>query len=100
LNPLFANWRKRIRGYSRRPIRPVHGAWRQLTSEDPAAQKVSQTSSEAENGDGSRGQENDVTHDAPVVLEFPTDLEARTSEPPPSRPRGPLSWAYWSARKN
>ena len=104
MNPLFENWRKRVRGYNRRPILPVHGGWPlHVASEDQDSAWAPSSSLEvpaAENGHPPGGRPSPARPDEAAVLPFPSQQPVQPTEPPPPRPRGPLSWAYWSARKN
>lgn len=98
LSPLEANWRTRIRGHGRLPMRPV-GVPSTVPSLDGDLELAGVDGPERTNGavqpltlpsgNGASGE------GQTSVLVFP-ELVLRPREEPA---RGPLSWAYWSARR-
>lgn len=98
-SPLEANWRMRIRGDGRYRIRPLgdpatapstNGDERLADLEDRKGANPTPSSVSGRRENGSPG-----TAETEVLL-FPAILLAS----PPEKPvRGPLSWAYWSARR-
>jgi hypothetical protein len=95
---LAVNWRKRVRGYSRSPLRPP-GVELPIPSlnGDPEIADVETRGST--NGtaprQGTRRENRDQKDAEAGVLAFPEIVL-----PLPDKPvRGPLSWAYWSARR-
>ena len=96
---LAANWRKRVRGVSRRsPVRPLG-----VELPAPALNEDGKTTDVetcgSTNGTASRqgthGENRSRKNAESGVLVFPEVVL-----PPPEKPvRGPLSWAYWSARR-
>ena len=104
MSRLFDNWRKRVRGYSRPPIQPVFGGWTvppadEDSGTDPEA-SPSRNEGAAGPDEGPGGYVADSASEDATVIPFPANRRAQAAEPPPSRPRGPLAWAYWSERKN
>ena len=96
--PLEANWRIRIRGHARAPMRPV-GVPSIAPSLDAEVEPAGADRPERTNGAGHPltlpGGNKTPGDDKIGVLEFPEVVL-----PPPEEPaRGPLSWAYWSARR-
>lgn len=98
-SPLEANWRMRIRGDGRYRMRPLgeqltapsingDGKLADIDDREGRDPTPSSVSGPSENG-------NPKTAETEVLF-FPEILLA----PPPEEPvRGPLSWAYWSARR-
>ncbi len=110
-SPLIANWRRRIRGERRRPIRPNGSA--ATSSLEPLAEWSPLSTSGGDAAADPRDATSRIPRrqksvaDSPVVLPFPgivlpptAEPPAPTAEPPAPRARGPLSWAYWSAQRS
>ena len=95
---LAANWRKRIRGVRRSPVRPL-GVELPTPSLNEDGKTTDVETRGSTNGTAPRQgthAENRSRRNAETgVLVFPEIVL-----PPPEKPvRGPLSWAYWSARR-
>ena len=95
---LAANWRKRVRGVRRSPVRPL-GVELPAPSLNEEGETTDVETRGSTNGTAPRQEthgENRSRKSAEAgVLVFPEIVL-----PPPEKPvRGPLSWAYWSARR-
>ena len=103
-SPLIANWRRRIRGERRRPIRPNGSAV--ASSLESLAEWPPVSTSGADDAIDPRDRASRIPRapepvaDSPVVLPFPGIVLPPPAEPPAPRARGPLSWAYWSAQRS
>ena len=97
-SPLVANWRVRARGDRRFPVRPL-GVKQPAPSFNGDQETVDVEARKTTIGVAPRlklPSENGSADNAETgVLVFPAIVL-----PPPDKPvRGPLSWAYWSARR-
>jgi len=95
---LTANWRVRIRGVRRSPVRPL-GVEPPAPSLNGDQEMADAETRRSTNGtaprQGTQGENGSSENAEPGVLVFPGIVL-----PPPEKPvRGPLSWAYWSARR-
>jgi hypothetical protein len=95
---LAANWRKRIRGVRRSPVRPL-GVELPAPSLNEDGETTDVETRGSTNGtaprQGTHGENRSRKNAETGVLVFPEIVL-----PPPEKPvRGPLSWAYWSARR-
>lgn len=98
LSLLAANWRMRIRGDRRPPLRPL-GAQLTAPSLNGDGDLAHVDYRNPTNGTAPRlrmpSEDGGPTTPETGVLVFP-----KIMLPPPEKPvRGPLSWAYWSARR-
>jgi hypothetical protein len=95
---LAANWRKRVRGVRRSPVRPL-GVELPAPSLNEEGETTDVETRGSTNGtaprQGAHGENRSRKSAEAGVLVFPEIVL-----PPPEKPvRGPLSWAYWSARR-
>jgi hypothetical protein len=95
---LAANWRVRVRGDRRSPVRLL-GVELPAPSLDGDREIADVETRGSTNGvaprEGTPGENRSRKDDEAGVLVFPGIVL-----PPPEKPvRGPLSWAYWSARR-
>ncbi len=95
---LKANWLVRVRGDRRPPVRPL-GQQAPAPSLDGGQEIADVVTSGSANGTAPRqethGESRSRKDTEAGVLMFPEIVL-----PPPEKPvRGPLSWAYWSARR-
>ena len=95
---LAANWRKRVRGVRRSPVRPL-GVELPAPSLNEDGETTDVQTRGSTNGTsprhGTHGENRSRKSAETDVLVFPEIVL-----PPLEQPvRGPLSWAYWSARR-
>lgn len=106
-SPLAANWRTRIRGSRRSPVKPVGAEPRPLfldgdgqvadaASRRSAEESASPISRPGAAGSPDNGKMRGHEYAGKNILVFPDIVLPPPPEPPA---RGPLSWAYWSARR-